>query len=197
MSSKMSEDTFKTRDFDNPSILFKLEDVLMGLIGGPFYYNPHYKTYGLQGGECVLDFGCGGGAGSQCLIKLIGEKGHLTCIDLSNYRIRKAEERLKKYPNAECIAGDIRNIHVPDSLFDVISVIHVIHDIPPADRQGTVNELLRTLKTGGKLFIWEPTKPSHGMPAEEIRKLLTEAGLDEAECDANDSKYKGKYVKAD
>jgi len=192
----MSVSTFKAYDFEHPSALFIFEDVLKWFIGGPLFFNPYYKTFGFKGDERVLDFGCGGGAGSQCLVNLLGEKGHLTCVDVSNYWMRKAEKRLKKYPNVECIAGDIRKLDIPESSFDVISVIHVIHDIAPADRQDTVNVLSRTLKAEGTLFIWEPTKESHGMPAEEIRTLLSGAGLNETEYSANESKYTGTYRKA-
>jgi ubiquinone/menaquinone biosynthesis C-methylase UbiE len=191
----MSGNTFKVYDFEHPSAAFIFEDMLKWFIGGPLFYNPHYKTFGLKGVERVLDFGCGGGAGSRCLVNLLGEDGHLTCVDISNYWLRKAEKRLRKYPNVKCMAGDIRKLDIPDSSFDVISVIHVIHDIAPPDRQDTVSVLSRTLKTGGRFFIWEPTKESHGIPAEEIRALLSGAGLNESEYAANESKYIGTYLK--
>jgi len=143
----------------------------------------------------VLDFGCGGGTGSKCLIKFLNENGHLTCVDTSSFWIEKANRRLKKYPNVECKLGDIRKLNVPDSSFDVISTIHTIHDIEPAERQDTVNALSRKLKKGGTLFIREPIKKSHGMPVEEIRTLLSNAGLKEAEHKENKSEYTGKFEK--
>jgi ubiquinone/menaquinone biosynthesis C-methylase UbiE len=157
----MSTGSFKAYDFDNPSILFKIEDLLKGLIGGPLFYNPFYKTFSLKGGESVLDFGCGGGAGSRCLLKFIGREGRITCIDLSAYWTERAKKRLMIYPNSECISGDIRKMDIPPDSFDVISIIHVIHDILPDRRY--VYGLSKTLKPDGWLFNWEPTKESHGM----------------------------------
>jgi len=193
----LSDHNFKQYDFEHPSILFILEDKLKGLLGGPLLYNPYFKTFGLRGNEKVLDFGCGGGAGSRCLANLLNKDGHLTCVDVSRYWIRKARKRLKKYPNVECKSGDIRELDISDSSFDVISAIHVIHDIAPAERQDIVKTLSQKLKASGLLFIREPVKKSHGMPVEEIRTLLSDAGLNEIEHKETKSEYMGKYQKSD
>jgi len=193
----LSDYDFKEYDFEHPSILFVLEDILKGLIGGPLLYNPYFKTFGLKGNERVLDFGCGGGAGSRRLANLLSEDGHLTCVDVSSHWIAKARKRLDKYSNVECKSGDIRELDISDSSFDVISAIHVIHDVAPQERQDIVNALSRKLKEGGLLFIREPTKKSHGMPVEEIRALLSDAGLKEIKHKETKSEYMGKYQKPD
>jgi ubiquinone/menaquinone biosynthesis C-methylase UbiE len=192
---EVSNYEFKERDFEHPSILFVLEDALKGLIGGPLLYHPYFKTFGLKGNEKVLDFGCGGGAGSRCLLKFLNQQGHLTCVDKSKFWIDKARKRLSKYGNVECRAGDIRELDVPNSAFDVVSVIHVIHDIPPAERQSTVKELLRKLKKGGTIFVREPTKESHGMPVKEILALFSGEGLQETYCKEAKSEYVGRFQK--
>ena len=192
----MSDSNFKQYDFEHPSSLFILEDKLKGLLGGPLLYNPYFKTFELKGNESVLDFGCGGGAGSRCLANLLGKGGHLTCIDVSRYWIARARKRLAKYSNVECQSGDIRELDIPDSSFDVISTIHVIHDITPAERQDIVKALSQKLKAGGLFFIREPVKKSHGMPVEEIRALLSDAGLNEIEHKETKSEYMGKYQKS-
>jgi len=192
----LSNSEFKGYDFEHPSTLFILEDKLKGLLGGPLLYNPYFKTFGLKGNESVLDFGCGGGAGSLCLARLLSKDGHLTCVDLSRHWIEKAGKRLAKYDNVECKSGDIRELDISDSSFDVISMIHVIHDIAPTERQSIVRILSQKLKGGGLLFIREPIKKSHGMPVEEIRALLSDAGLTEIEHKETKSEYIGKYQKA-
>ena len=173
----MSDYEFKGYDFEHPSTLFVLEDKLKGLIGGPLLYNPYFKSFGLKGNENVLDFGCGGGAGSRCLANLLSKDGHLRCVDVSCYWIVKARKRLDKYSNVECKSGDIRELDIPDSSFNVISAIHVFRDITLAERQDIIKTLSRKLNAGGLLFIREPVKKSHGMPVEEIRILLSDAGL--------------------
>ena len=188
---------FKGYDFEHPSTLFILEDKLKGLLGGPLLYNPYFKTFGLKGNESVLDFGCGGGTGSRCLANLLSKDGHLTCVDLSNHWIAKASKRLGKYSNVDCKSGDIRELDIPDSSFDVISTIHVIHDIAPTERQSVVKILSQKLKKDGLFFIREPIKKSHGMPVEEIRALLSDAGLNQIEHKETKSEYMGKYQKSD
>lgn len=192
----MSDYEFKQVDFEHPSFLFVLEDVLKGLLGGPLLYGPYMKTFGLKGNERVLDFGCGGGAGSACLAGLLSSNGHVTCVDVSAYWIEKARKRLKKYSNVDCMAGDIGELDIADSSFDVVSVFHVIHDIAPSQRQAAVDALSRKLKAGGRLFVREPIKTSHGMPVDEIRALMSSAGLKEAEHRQTKSEYTGRFDKA-
>jgi len=192
---EMSAYKFEERDFEHPSALFVIEDMLKGLIGGPLLYYPYFKTFGLKGDEKVLDFGCGGGAGSRCLLKFLNQNGRLTCVDTSNFWVDKARKRLSGYSNVECLAGDIWELDIPDSTFDVISVIHVIHDIPPVERRDTVKALSRKLKAGGAIFVREPTKKSHGMPVEEILALFSEARLQETERKETKSEYTGRFQK--
>lgn len=192
--SAMSEYTFKQPDFDNPSFFFRLEDKLKALFGGTFY-RPFIKDFELKGNEHVLDFGCGGGVESRFLLEYLGEGGRLTCIDLSDYWIKRAKERLKKYSNVVCIQGDIRKLGIPDNSFDVVFAIHVIHDISPSDRQSTIDALAQKLRPGCLFHIWEPTKHSHGMSVEEIRGLCAKAGLMESSFTQSKSAYKGKFFK--
>ena len=193
----MSSHNFTEYDLEHPSILFILEDKLKGLLGRPLLYNPYFITFGLKGNERVLDFGCGGGVGSRCLANLLGKGGHLTCVDVSQFWIAKARKRLDKYSNVECKSGDIRELDIPDSSFDVISTFHVIHDITPAERQDIIKTLSQKLKVGSLLFIRERIGKSHGMPVEEIRALLSDAGLNEIEYKETKSEYMDKYQKSD
>jgi ubiquinone/menaquinone biosynthesis C-methylase UbiE len=195
-NAKMNEYEFKQVDFEHPSLLFILEDILKGLMGSPFLYKPYFGTFGLRGDENVLDFGCGGGAGSRCLAKLLNNNGYLTCVDISNYWIKRAIERLKKYPNVKCLVGSIKNLELPEHSFDTISIFHVIHDIAPAERQDTVSLLCRKLKADGTIFVREPVKKSHGMPVSEIRILFSNEGLIETECQESKSEYRGRFEPA-
>jgi ubiquinone/menaquinone biosynthesis C-methylase UbiE len=189
----LSEHKYKQIDFESPSALFTFEDILKGFIGGPLLYNPYFKTFGLRGDEQILDFGCGGGAGSRCLRNILKQNGHLTCVDISNYWIKRATKRLREYPDVSCLAGDIRKLDLTDKSFDVINIFHVIHDIAPEDRQDTVNALERLLNANGSVFIREPTKQSHGMSVAEIRGLFSNAGLSEDKFTENKSEYSGVF----
>ena len=192
----MCKYNFGPRDFDNPSFLFLLEDFFNNLFGGTFNYSPYYKSFKLNGSENILDFGCGGGVDSRVLAKQLGDAGSLTCVDLSGYWVKKAEKRLMNYPRVEILQGDIREIDIPDSAFDVINIHNVLHDILPEIRQRITGRLSDLLKPEGRLFIKEHTKQSHGMPVEDIRSLFVNAGLRESDFSEDKSCYSGIYVKA-
>ena len=193
----MPEYEYAAYNFENPSPLYVVEDYLKWFIGVPLMYSKYHRTFGLKGNERVLDFGCGGGAGSLSLLKLLGSEGHVTCVDLSDYRVMKARKRLRKYPNAECVAGDIRELDFPVSSFDVISMHHVLHDVLPEIRRETVDTLVSLLKPDGRLFMREPVKQSHGMPTDEIRTLMQNADLKEIQHKETKSIYTGIYNKND
>jgi len=183
-------------DFDNPSALFRFEDWLKGLIGGRLYYDPYFETRGgFRGDEEVLDFGCGGGVSTRCIAAKLNQGGGVTGVDISSYFTVKAQKRLAGYSNARVLRGEIMDLALPQQSFDLISIIHVIHDIAKEKRAETVRALAGVLKSLGRLWIWEPTRESHGMPAEEIRRLMVEAGLREASAETEGSSFRGIYEK--
>ena len=100
---------------------------------------------------------------------------------------------MKKYPNVIGIQGDIRYLSIPDFSFDVISIVHVIHDIHPGHRVSTVQTLVKKMERTGRLFIYELTRPSHGMSVEEIRTDMDNAGLAEVRAIYKKSSYIGQY----
>jgi ubiquinone/menaquinone biosynthesis C-methylase UbiE len=191
----MNEYQFKQVDFDHPSFLFVLEDILKGFLGCHFIYDPYIRSFGLRGDEKILDFGCGGGTGSKCLLKFLDKNGHLTCVDTSDYWINRAKKRLSKFTNVELIAGDIRELPIPNHTFDIITLMHVLHDIEPAGRQSVVNSLAQKLKRDGSLFIREPIRISHGIAVNELKSLLKNADFWELNHEQNKTEYQGRYLK--
>lgn len=181
-------------DFDNPSALFRFEDRLKALIGGRLYYGPFFRSMGgFRGDEEVLDFGCGGGVSTRSIAAGLDRGGHVTGVDVSSYFTGRAKQRLRGCPNARVLRGEITELALPAETFDLVSIIHVIHDIPRARRCATVQALGAVLKPDGRLWIWEPTRASHGMPAEEIRGLMARAGLREVSADVRANAFKGVF----
>ena len=191
----MSQANFVVPDFEHPSLLFKIEDLLKVLLGKPFLYGKYYDTFNLKGNETVLDFGCGGGTGSKCLAELLEGNGQLICLDTSTHWTEKARQRLSKYNNARVITGNIDDAGLPDSSLDIITTIHVIHDIAPSLRLNTVKSLSAKLKSGGKFYIKEPVRQSHGIPLVELRRILHIAGLKEIEHHITEKEYTGVFLK--
>lgn len=182
-------------DFEKPSVMFVIEDTLKGLFGNRLYNSYFQSQGGFEGHERVLDFGCGSGVSTKLIARQLTQGGMVTGLDTSSYFIKKAQKRLKRYTTAQTLQGDIQEIKIPESSFDLISIIHVIHDIVEEKRQSMVKALARVLKPEGKLWILEPIKESHGIPVDEIRSLMVNAGLRELKATIKKSSYRGIYQK--
>jgi len=144
------------------------------------YYHPKYvRTLDLVGSERVLEFGCGGGCMSRALSRALRPDGRLTCVDISEYWIKKAQWRLHAFSNIEFLAGDITRLEVPDNSHDAVVIHFVLHEVDPMVRIDMVNALAKTLHAEGTLFIREPAHPPHGIPVAEVQALMRDAGLRE------------------
>jgi ubiquinone/menaquinone biosynthesis C-methylase UbiE len=186
--------TRRKTDFEQPSLLFLAEDRLKAILGGPLLYNPFFeKQGGFRGDERVLDFGCGGGVGTRCIAKQLTCGGKVTGVDLSSTLLKRARRRSRKYPNAELLKGDIRTLELKKEGFDVISIVHVLHDIDADERASYVGRLANLLKSGGRIWILEPTRESHGMRVEEIRTLMLNVGLEETSHAVRKNDYRGVF----
>ena len=143
-------------------------------------YKKYVDSLGLKGDEKVLDFGSGSGAAAEYIARhLLKGNGRLTCDDMSRVWMKIIKKRIKKYHNVEFKLGDIAEVDIEAGSHDVVVVHLVLHDVEESIRPRTVNVLSRALKKTGKLYIKEPMWKRHGMPAEEIRELMTQSGLKE------------------
>jgi len=184
-------------DFDHPSWHFRLEDRLKALLGEPLFYGPLFdRQGGFQGREKVLDFGCGGGVSTRCIARRLKSGGSVTGVDVSSHFVRMAERRIREFPNARVVRSDIRELALDPGTFDIVSVIHVLHDIAPADRLSTFQALVRLLGQDGRLWLLEFTRPGHGMPVEEIRELASKSSLVEGEAEEKRSTFRAVYRRA-
>ena len=183
-------------DFEDPPKLFLVEDRLKAVLGEPLLYRRFYKKQGgFRGDERVLDFGCGGGVGTRCIAKQLTGGGEAVGVDVSSVMLERARKRLEEYPNAKVLKGELDALDIEGDSFDIASMIYVIHDIARKDRPRTVRALARLLKPGGKIWVFEPTKDSHGIPVEELRQLMADAGLHEIASEVGRSSYRGTFEK--
>ena len=181
---------------ERPSALFVVEDGVKAMIGGPLYYAPHFgKMGGLRANERVLDFGCGSAAGTKALARMLLQGGSVTGVDISVRSTRVARRQLRRFPNAEVVQKDIRGLYLKPGSYDVMSIMHVTHDIVEPKRQGTVAALARALKPGARLWILEPTRRSHGMSARKIGELMHAARLEEQGAELTDRAFGGVFAR--
>lgn len=160
------------------SILF--HSFCFNRILGPLY-RKYARSFGLRGDERLLDFGCGSGALSRHVAPMLAAGGgSVVCLDQSAAWLERAKKTLRRYDNVEFMQGDVRSLEIEAGSFDAVAIHFVLHDVEVGSRQESLRSLARALKPGGRLFIREPIRPSHGMPAGEVRRLMGLAGLEEA-----------------
>ncbi|XP_007938213.1 arsenite methyltransferase [Orycteropus afer afer] len=126
-----------------------------------------YYGCGLVIPEClencwILDLGSGSGRDCYALSQLVGEKGHVTGIDMTESQVEVAKKyinyHMKKYgfqaPNVTFIHGYIENLReagIKNGSYDIVISNCVINLVP--DKQQVLQEVYRVLKHGGELYF--------------------------------------------
>jgi ubiquinone/menaquinone biosynthesis C-methylase UbiE len=89
------------------------------------------------------------------------------------------KRRMRGYQNVDFKLGDVVSLDIEDATYDVVTIHFVLHEIEESLRQEKVNALSQKLKNGGRMFIREPLSVRHGMHPDEVRALVSSAGLHE------------------
>jgi SAM-dependent methyltransferase len=100
----------------------------------------------------ILDFGAGIG-NSVPYVKQHFANAQLTCLDLSKRSLAVAQRRFPDQANY--VAFDGARIPFPANQFDIAYAMCVFHHINHAEHAAVLQELLRVIKPGGSLFIFE------------------------------------------
>ncbi len=105
----------------------------------------------IKPGSALLDFGCGAGFDLFVASKMVGEKGRVFGIDLTEEMVQKARKNLTLagVTNFEVKKVDSDIIPYDDNSFDVVISNGVIN--LSADKQTAFKEIYRVLKPSGKL----------------------------------------------
>ena len=161
----------------------------------------------IKPGSHVLDVGTGTGIFVPFLLKKVGNKGKLVCLDSAEKMLEKAREKKFK-GNIEYFCSDITSTKFEDEVFDAV----VCYSSFPhfRDKPKALREIKRLLKKGGKLFICHTSSRSaineiHQHVAElctdlipdqeEMWNLLSSAGFREIKLYDEASSYFAKAEK--
>ncbi|HBH83958.1 MAG: arsenite S-adenosylmethyltransferase [Bacteroidetes bacterium GWE2_41_25] len=108
---------------------------------------------GIKTGDHVLDLGSG--AGNDCFVAraIVGEKGKVTGLDMTEPMVLKARENCKKlkYKNVEFVIGDIEDMPFDEMKFDVVISNCVLNLVP--DKTKAFSEIFRVLKPGAHFCV--------------------------------------------
>jgi ubiquinone/menaquinone biosynthesis C-methylase UbiE len=134
---------------------------------GKSVYQAFADRLPLDGGEHVLDFGCGMGTVAYYVAKRL-PNGHLTCLDISKRWLNACRKTLRGYVNVIFLQGE--SSLLASESFDIVYCHFVLHDIPESELKRVIPALARSLKPGGVLVFREPL---NGMGKINVIKRLT------------------------
>jgi len=121
------------------------------------------------GGQRVLQAACVYGDFSSMLARQVGGKGELEVVDVAPLQVDNARRKLAGLPQARARRADLAapDIGVAPGSLDGVSCFFLLHEVPQETRRRIVDNLLATVRVGGKLVItdyhrthrWHPLRP--------------------------------------
>ena len=112
--------------------------------------------------ERILDLGCGSGRDAYILSQMVGEKGHVIGVDMTDEQLAVAQEHVDwhmekfGYKNTnvafkQAYIEDLKSADIADESVDVVISNCVIN--LSADKQKVFEEIYRVLKPGGEIYF--------------------------------------------
>jgi len=102
-------------------------------------------------GDVVLDIGSGSGTDALIAAWLVGPRGRVIGLDLTDAMRDKLRTNgaVAGVDNLEVLAGNAESIPLPDGSVDVVTTNGVINLVP--DKMKAIREIVRVLRPGGRL----------------------------------------------
>jgi ubiquinone/menaquinone biosynthesis C-methylase UbiE len=112
---------------------------------------------GIHPSDKVLDLGCGSGWYLELLLRMGAD---VTGVDYSAEMLRISRDWLAGWDASRwrLLQADARSLDLPDGGFDAAIAIGLLDYLP--DPSQALNELHRVLKSGGRLIVTIPKRPS-------------------------------------
>jgi len=134
-SFKFMNLTFKIMDFIHP------------------YIKKRVKTFGIEKGMTVVDYGCGPGRYTTELAKLVGDKGKVYGADVHEMAIEAVQKKINSrgLKNVETVLITGYNCPLPDGIADRVCALDMFFMIQ--DPNTFLGELKRITKPDGLLII--------------------------------------------
>lgn len=116
-------------------------------VGNPFSLGP------VRPGEAVLDIGCGAGFDALVAARLVGPKGRVVGVDLTQAMLEKARrhQALLGLNSVSFQEGEAEALPFPDQEFAVV-ISNGVFNLA-LDKEKAVREAFRVLKPGGRLML--------------------------------------------
>lgn len=113
----------------------------------------HLMATGLTEGAVALDAGCGPGAITEVMARMVGRSGKVVGLDVSGERLTEARAHCASLPNCGFVHADIRASGLPDDCFDYVWCQFLLEYLPQPER--VLSEMVRMTRPGGRLVVSE------------------------------------------
>ena len=111
-----------------------------------------YSMLGINGGNRVLDVGCGTGDDVRRMAGIVGAFGRAVGIDLSDAMIEQARQRAEGTDlPVEFVQGSAYELPFPDDSFDACRCERVVQHLDEPLR--AVLEMVRVVRPGGRVLL--------------------------------------------
>ena len=98
----------------------------------------------------------------------------ITCLDYSEDMIEQARKRLEGCSNITCIQGDVGNLPMEGSSFDIVLSMNGFHAFP--DKKKAFRETYRVLRPGGKFIACFYIKEKSKITDWLVKNILSKIG---------------------
>jgi SAM-dependent methyltransferase len=134
--------------------LFRFLDVADATPSVQGYRRQMLSQVPVHAGQRILDVGCGIGFTAMQLAEALGPSGQVVGVDKNEVFIHEAQRRAaaRDLP-VEFRVGEATRLNLPDQSFDVCRTERTLMYLEQPERG--IDELLRVLKPGGSLAIFE------------------------------------------
>jgi len=135
------------------------------------------KKTGIEEGQIVLDFGCGGGNYTIPVAKIIGNKGKVYAVDEDGYKLKDLQEKAKSanLHNIETIktSGEL-NFEFEDGAFDVVLLYDIFwyFSLQSPELSELLKGAYRILKPDGLNSVY----PEH-IETEKLKQKMEKSGF--------------------
>ena len=128
-----------------------------------------FSDIGVLQGQIIADIGAGTGFFSVPLARAVGSHGKVFAVDMAQEMLDRINAKVVEHglENIVPVLSSEDRIDIGDSTVDLVFTSSVFHEMRG---QGTLNEIRRILKPGGRFIVIDWKKKSKGGPPGFIKK---------------------------
>jgi demethylmenaquinone methyltransferase/2-methoxy-6-polyprenyl-1,4-benzoquinol methylase len=161
-----SDHAFVRGLFNDTAPYYDIVNRIFSLGSGGWYRRRCLLRAGLRSGQTVLDVAMGTGLIAQAALPIVGAKGEVIGLDLSEAMLKEARRKL----DIPLIQGTAEALPLADESVDFVVMGYAIRHI--ADLDACFNEFRRVLRRGGTLLLLEVSSPTRAIFKSTLAQYL-------------------------